>query len=43
MKSVHSSSYRTAEECGQKDNLVAEANIAAFAKAADAMLDQGQV
>jgi len=32
-----------AEEYGRKNNLVADANITAFFKAADAMLDQGLV
>jgi len=32
-----------AEEYGRKNNLVAGANITAFSKAVDAMLDQGLV
>src|SRR5262252_6570076 len=40
---IHSSAYETAEGYGQPGNLVYGANIAGFAKVADAMLDQGLV
>ncbi len=41
MKSIHDSSAAAAEEYGLGYNLVAGANIAGFAKVADAMLSQG--
>lgn len=43
MIAIHKQCYEAAEEYGQPDNLVAGANIAGFAKVADAMLDQGLV
>ena len=41
MKTIHDSSAATAEEYGLGYNLVAGANIAGFAKVADAMMSQG--
>src|SRR5262252_8102927 len=43
MVAIHSSAYETAEGYGQPGNLVYGANIAGFAKVADAMLDKGLV
>ena len=41
MKTIHDSSAAAAEEYGLGYNLVAGANIAGFAKVADAMMSQG--
>ena len=43
MASIHDACFKTAEEYGEPGNYVAGANIAAFIKVADAMLDQGIV
>jgi glutamate dehydrogenase (NADP+) len=43
MIAIHKNAYETAEKYGQPGNLVYGANIAGFAKVADAMLDQGLV
>jgi glutamate dehydrogenase (NADP+) len=43
MTAVHTQCRDTAEEYGAPDNYVAGANIAGFAKVADAMLEQGVV
>jgi len=43
MMAIHRQSYEAAEEYGQPGNLVLGANVAGFAKVADAMLDQGLV
>lgn len=43
MKRIHQNAYDAAEAYGQSGNYVLGANIAAFVKVADAMLDQGVV
>jgi len=43
MTAIHKQCFEAAEEYGQPSNLVMGANIAGFAKVADAMLDQGLV
>ncbi len=43
MKSIHETCYFTAERYGSPNNLLAGANIAAFVRVADAMLDQGVI
>jgi len=43
MESIHRQAYETAEDYGFPGNYVVGANIAGFAKVADAMLDQGLV
>ena len=43
MKSIHTTISEAAEDYGHPGNLVMGANIAGFAKVADAMLDQGLV
>ena len=43
MASIHDACFNTAEEYGEPGNYIAGANIAAFIKVADAMLDQGLV
>ena len=43
MIAIHRSAYETAERFGTPGNLVNGANIAAFLKVADSMLDQGLV
>ena len=43
MKNIHDSSAKAAEENGLGYNLVAGANIAGFAKVADAMIAQGMI
>jgi len=43
MIAIHKQCYEAAEEYGQPGNLMMGANIAGFAKVADAMLDQGLV
>jgi glutamate dehydrogenase (NADP+) len=43
MCDIHRQCRETAEEYGDPDNLVKGANIAGFAKVADAMLDQGVI
>jgi glutamate dehydrogenase (NADP+) len=43
MTSIHDACFATAEEYGEPGNYVAGANMAAFVKVADAMLDQGVV
>jgi len=43
MIAIHKQCFKAAEEYGQPSNLVMGANIAAFVKVADAMLDQGLV
>jgi glutamate dehydrogenase (NADP+) len=43
MKNIHDSSAKAAEENGLGYNLVAGANIAGFAKVADAMMQQGTI
>lgn len=43
MATIHKNAYDTAKDYGQPANLVMGANIAGFAKVADAMLDQGLV
>ncbi len=43
MSTIHKNAWETAAEYGHRGNLVVGANIAGFAKVADAMLDQGVV
>ncbi len=43
MVNIHRQCWKTAEEYGRSGDLVVGANIAAFVKVADAMLDQGLV
>jgi glutamate dehydrogenase (NADP+) len=43
MIDIHRQCFETAEEFGHPGNLVMGANIAGFAKVADAMIDQGVV
>ena len=43
MKSIHTAASAAAERYGMKGNYVAGANIAAFVKVVDAMMDQGVV
>ena len=43
MKAIHTQAHAAAEEYGEPANYVMGANIAGFAKVADAMLDQGVV
>ncbi|MCX7872500.1 MAG: NADP-specific glutamate dehydrogenase [Verrucomicrobiae bacterium] len=43
MQTIFKNAWNTAEEYGQKGNLVVGANIAGFVKVADAMLEQGLV
>jgi len=43
MITIHANALRTSEEYGDKGNYVMGANIAGFAKVADAMIDQGVV
>jgi glutamate dehydrogenase (NADP+) len=43
MKSIHKACFETAADYGQPGNYVMGANIAGFAKVADAMLEQGLV
>ena len=43
MKNIHDNSAKAAEENGLGYNLVAGANIAGFAKVADAMIAQGLI
>jgi len=43
MKNIFDLSYETAEEFGNKGNIMMGANIAGFRKVADSMLDQGAV
>ncbi|MCF6173812.1 MAG: NADP-specific glutamate dehydrogenase, partial [Campylobacteraceae bacterium] len=43
MKNIFDLSFETAEEFGEKNNIMMGANIAGFRKVADSMLDQGAV
>ncbi len=43
MRAIHQNCYNTAEQYGMKGNYIAGANISAFLKVADSMVDQGVI